>query len=169
MAENDFDYQEDLQNEGNDDSVDRNSRQFVRQLEEQAKAGKDAKREADAARREAENAKRELAFLKAGIDIESPTGKLFAKAYDGDSSIDSVKAAATEYGLIATSETADVKNDLDALSRVSQASAGSTGSVAPSALDGIRNAEGPADILRILQENNIPISNEQPSGWVSLV
>lgn len=49
---------------------------------------------------EAEAAQRKLAFIEAGIDVNSPTGKLFAKAYDGEFSLDAVKAAATEYGLI---------------------------------------------------------------------
>jgi hypothetical protein len=49
---------------------------------------------------EAVAAKRELAFIKVGIDVDSPTGKLFAKAYDGETSPEAVAAAAAEYGLI---------------------------------------------------------------------
>lgn len=170
MSEYDFDNEE-LDNSVEDESGEpsKDSRQFVRKLEQEAKAGKAAKREAEEAQREAANAKRELAFLKAGIDLESPTGKLFAKAYDGDTSLDAVKAAAGEYGLIPTSQTDEVKNDLDALNRVSQASSGSTGTIAPNALDAIRGASSPEEILKILQQNNISISNDQPGGWVSLV
>jgi hypothetical protein len=49
---------------------------------------------------EAEAAKRELAFLKAGIDLDSPGGKLLAKAYDGAPTVEAIKAAAVEYGVI---------------------------------------------------------------------
>ena len=170
MSEYDFDNEE-LDNTIEDESSEpsKDSRQFVRKLEQEAKAGKVAKREAEEAQREAANAKRELAFMKAGIDLDSPTGKLFAKAYDGDASVEAVKAAAGEYGLIPTSQTDEVKNDLDALNRVSQASAGSTGTIAPTALDAIRGAGDPAAILKILQDNGVAISNEQPGAWVSLV
>ena len=170
MSEYDFE-NEDIDTTIDDESGEpaKDSRQFVRKLEQEAKAGKAAKREAEEAQREAANAKRELAFLKAGIDLESPTGKLFAKAYDGDTSLEAVRTAASEYGLIPTSQTDEVKNDLDALNRVSQASAGSTGVITPTALDAIRGASDPAAILKVLQDNGIAISDEQPGGWVSLV
>ena len=162
---------DDLDTTTDDDSSEagRDSRQFVRDLEKQAKAGKQATREANEAKAEANAAKRELALMKAGIDLESPTGKLFVKAYDGEISPEAIKVAATEYGLIATSETPEVQSDLAALNRVSQASSGSTAAISSSALDDIRNAGSPEDILKILQNNNIAISNEQPGGWVSLV
>ena len=170
MSEYDFD-NEDIDTTIEDESGEpsKDSRQFVRKLEQEAKAGKAAKREADEAKLEASNAKRELAFMKAGIDLESPTGKLFAKAYDGETTLEAVRAAAGEYGLIPTSQTDEVKNDLDALNRVAQASAGSTGAVAPTALDAIRGAADPAAILKVLQDNGIAISNDQPGAWVSLV
>ena len=170
MSEYDLDNDDlDTTNEDETGEPSRDSRQFVRDLEKRAKAGKQAEREAEEAKREAANAKRELALMKAGIDLESPTGKLFVKAYDGEISVEAIKAAAGEYGLVPTSQTADVQNDLAALDRVSQASTGSTGSIAPNAIDAIRAAENPSDILRILQENNIAISNEQPGEWISLV
>ena len=171
MTDYDFDNEDNLDTTTEDESNEpsRDSRQFVRDLEKQAKAGKQAKREAEEAMREASNAKRELALMKAGIDLESPTGKLFVKAYDGEISVDAIKAAASEYGLVPTSQVAEVQNDLAALDRVSQASTGSTGSVPPSAIDAIRGASSPEDVMRILAENNIAISNEQPGGWISLV
>lgn len=56
-----------------------------------------------ASRLEKENAalKREIAFNASGIDLNSPIGKLFAKAYDGAPSVDAVKAAAIESGVLA--------------------------------------------------------------------
>ena len=171
MAEYDFEddglVEDSIEETGSESSKD--SRQFVRDLEKQAKAGKIAKREADEARAEADHAKRELALMKAGIDMNSPTGKLFVKAYDGEISVDAIKAAATEYGLIATSQTPEIQNDLAGIDRISQASAGASGSLTTSALDDIRNSKSPEDVLKILQANGISVSNEQPGGWVSLV
>jgi 23S rRNA U2552 (ribose-2'-O)-methylase RlmE/FtsJ len=48
----------------------------------------------------ARSAQRELALIKAGVDISSPTGRLFAKAYDGELDVDAVKTAAMEYGVV---------------------------------------------------------------------
>ena len=171
MADYDYDDEEILDStDAESGEPDRNSRQFVRKLEQDAKEGKRAKKEADEAKLEAQNAKRELALMKAGIDLESPTGKLFVKAYDGEITVEAIKAAAGEYGLIATSQTADVANDLAAIDRVSQASTGSGGSVPTSVIDEIRNPNNtPEDIYKILQANGVGISNEQPGGWVSLV
>ena len=129
-----------------------------------------AKREAESARSEADAAKRELALLKSGIDVNSPTGKLFAKSYEGELTAEAIKAEAEQYGLIPTSQTSEVKDDLSAIDRVSQASAGSQGFVAPTALDDIRNAEGDVNkILEILTKNGVPISNEQPQpGFIRI-
>ena len=171
MADYDYDDEEILDStDAESGEPDRNSRQFVRKLEQDAKEGKRAKKEADEAKLEAQNAKRELALMKAGIDLDSPTGKLFVKAYDGEITVEAIKAAAGEYGLIATSQTAEVANDLAAIDRVSQASTGSGGSVTTSVIDEIRNPNNtPEDIYKILQANGVAISNEQPGGWVSLV
>jgi len=171
MADYDYDDEEILDStDAESGEPDRNSRQFVRKLEQDAKEGKRAKKEADEAKLEAQNAKRELALMKAGIDLDSPTGKLFVKAYDGEITVEAIKAAAGEYGLIATSQTVEVANDLAAIDRVSQASTGSGGSVPTSVIDEIRNPNNtPEDIYKILQANGVGISNEQPGGWVSLV
>src|SRR6266566_2787510 len=57
-------------------------------------------RQADAAMAERDAAKRELMLMKAGIDLETPHGRLFAKGYDGDLTLEAVKASATDYGLL---------------------------------------------------------------------
>jgi hypothetical protein len=43
---------------------------------------------------------REIAMLRAGVDTESPVGKLFVKAYDGELTTEAVAAAATAVGAI---------------------------------------------------------------------
>lgn len=49
----------------------------LKELREAAKRGREAKAEAEAA-------KRELAFVRAGVDLDTPQGAMFAKAYDGE-------------------------------------------------------------------------------------
>ena len=64
----------------------------IKLLREKAEAG-------EKATRELAQAKRELAVLQSGIDVESPAGKLFLKAYDGDNTVEAIKAAAEEYAI----------------------------------------------------------------------
>ena len=141
------------------------SKNWRRKLEQDAKDGKRATREAEAAKQEAQQAKRELALMKAGIDLESGTGKLFAKAYDGEATPEAIKEAAQQYGLVPTSQTTGVQSDLSAIDRIARASAGAGATVTPSALDDIRIAANPEEFIKILQANGVSISNEQPGGW----
>ncbi|MCY4060578.1 MAG: hypothetical protein OXG44_21590 [Gammaproteobacteria bacterium] len=58
-----------------------------------------ARLEADAAqaRAEAEAAQREAAFMRAGVDIQTPQGQLFAKGYEGEMTNEAIQAG---YGAI---------------------------------------------------------------------
>lgn len=76
----------DQYNDDEDDDDDRAvnlSRKDIRALEASAKKG-----------RRAEALERENAFLKAGIDVESPVGQMFARGYDGDLTTAAIKASA---------------------------------------------------------------------------
>lgn len=164
MSENyteneDFSTEEELQETEASEAKDR---KWVRDLEKRAKGAEQAKAEADAA-------KRELAFLKAGIDTDTPQGKLFQKAYDGEFSVDAVRKAAEEYGVLAPIAPEIPAAELDALDRVSRAGATSSnaGLVDPLAL--MENAESPAEIIEILKKQGVVIDNEQPGQWKSLV
>lgn len=77
-------------------------------LRRAAKAGKAAKAEAD-------RLSREIAFLKAGIDTDSPVGTMFAKAYDGELTKEAVTAAFAALGVPAVqTPAADADADSDA-------------------------------------------------------
>lgn len=52
------------------------------------------------ARTEADQLRRENAMLKAGVDLESPVGKMFARAYDGELDPEMIKTGATEVGAL---------------------------------------------------------------------
>lgn len=63
------------------------------QLREYAERQKERADAAEAALAEAAEAKREIAFLRGGVDPDSPLGKLFVKGYDGDLTPDAVREA----------------------------------------------------------------------------
>lgn len=64
-------------------------------------AGGDNLAELRAAADRGRKLERENAFLRAGVDLESPTGKMFAKAYDGSlDDLAAVIASATEVGAL---------------------------------------------------------------------
>lgn len=86
----DFDLDDDidLDDEPDNDPNDRTPKA----LREAAKAGKQAK--AEAARLARENV-----MLKAGVDTDSPLGKIFAAGYDGELTKDAVKAAYAGLGV----------------------------------------------------------------------
>jgi hypothetical protein len=57
-------------------------------------------RELDDARAERDAAMRQLAFSRAGIDLDDPAAEWFMKGYDGDMTADAVKAAAIKARLL---------------------------------------------------------------------
>ena len=157
-TDEDFSDEQDAQAEGSDE---RNDRKWVRDLEKRAKG-------ADSAKAEAEAARRELAMLKAGIDLDTPQGKLFAKAYDGESTLDAVKAAAEEYGVIQAMNAIPAE-ELDAIDRVSRAGAVPASTPMDDPFTALNNAETPDQIIELLKKNGITIDNEQPGQWKALV
>jgi hypothetical protein len=84
MTEQTDDYNED---ESNEEPQQRNWR---RQLEADAKAGKEAVAALAEAQAATLAAQRELVMRRAGVDVESPLGQMFVKAYDGSNDVDSV-------------------------------------------------------------------------------
>ena len=141
--------------------------QWRKNLERKAK-------EADSAKAEAQAAKRELALLKAGIDLESPTGKLFAKAYDGEASVEAIKASATEYGLIGTESApaaptqaeASVSNDeLATHQRIASASAGANSGGQYDPRDAVNSSESVEEVLAILQKEGVKIDDSRPGQF----
>lgn len=167
---------EDFENEELEQEIsEQQDTSLIKDLRKKANDGQKAKREAEIATNEANAAKRELALLKSGVDVNSPTGKLFAKSYEGELTPEAIKAEAEQYGLIPTSQTSEVKEELNAFDRVSNASSGSQGYVAPTAMDELMKAGNAADggspeaILAVLSKYGVPISNEQPQpGFIRI-
>lgn len=124
------------------DGTDENKPNWRRQLEADAKAGREAQAQIDAANAETRKAQRELAMARAGIDINAPLGALFAKAYDGEVDVDLIKSefAKIQPGAPGLPQVSGAEQE--ALQRISQAQAGGTpgGAAVPdfaAELDGI--------------------------------
>jgi hypothetical protein len=84
---------------------------------------------------EFETLKREMAFTKAGIDLNVPMAKYFVKGYEGEVSPEAIRQAAEEANLIQPSKPQDVvdKAEQQAWSRLSKA--GSAGETNDQAVD----------------------------------
>lgn len=78
----------------------------LRDLREAAARGKEAKADAEAARRE-------LAFAKAGIDTDSPKGKMFVKAYDGELDSAAIKAQFDDLFGVPAAESTEVEDEAE--------------------------------------------------------
>lgn len=140
----------------------RTDRKWVRDLEKRAKAAEKAAAERDAAMRE-------LVMLKAGINPDSPQGKLFVKAYDGEPTLEAVKAAAQEYGVL-DAPTPDIPaEEIAAHQRVATTAAGAdvAGEDDPIAL--IQRAESAAEVLELVEKYGVAVSDTQPGGFRPLV
>lgn len=69
----------------------------LREQIDQARADADAAVEAE--RERATALERELAFTKAGVDTDSPAGKIFFKGYDGELDVEAIRASAATMNL----------------------------------------------------------------------
>lgn len=68
----------------------------IKELRDAAERGRKATQELD-------EMKREMAFLKAGVDMESKAGQLLFKAYDGDLETDLIRSEAEDLGVLTSS------------------------------------------------------------------
>jgi hypothetical protein len=167
MSDTDFDDIDDLDQE---EVEARNpAREQQRKTEKELKAAKQALKEASEKSSEGEQAKRELAFIKAGIDTNNPTAKLLLKTYDGELSMEAIKASGEEYGLIATSQTTQVAGELNQINQIANAGQGSSTSVPTSVVDEIKGATSPAEVLAVYAKNNMSVSYEEPGELFSVV
>lgn len=124
-----------------------------RQLREAEKARK----ELEAARAELETQKREIQFTKAGIP-ESGLGSLFRKAYDGESSVEAIRKAAEEYGILNTPQAPEAptasESELESLRRAQGATIGTSGTgpdLGQEFLARLAEADNPEAVMKIVQ------------------
>lgn len=111
-------------------------------------------------------ARRQLAFAKAGIDLEDPKMRYFVKGYDGELDAGAVRQAAIEAGFIqASSESQAAKAVQQAQDRVTIASAGaaiedSSEEAALSRMQAALEEGGMNAMLDVARQYGIPIGTE---------
>lgn len=102
---------------------------------------------------DAEAAKRELAFVKAGIDPNSPMSKYFMKGYDGELSPDAIRQAAVEAQLISPPEATPTQVEAAGWQKIAKIAAGSQTAQPPvDWSQRLQNAESPREVEAILAE-----------------
>jgi hypothetical protein len=137
----------DLDDQDDQGNLIRLSRDQIRGLESKAKRADDA--EARAA-----TAERELAFAKAGIDLNDSKLSYFRKGYEGDLDADQIRAAAAEAGFIAPPGGPADDADLVAQQRIAMAGSEAVAPADPSPLrDKLAAAQSEEEIMAIVNES----------------
>lgn len=152
MSEIDYDdFSDDDQTESQSNPV----RQRMKQLEKE-------NRETKKLLAELQNQAKELAFVKAGLDMNSPMAKYFVKGYDGDLTPEAIREAAMEAQLI-TPEPAVNEDDRKAWRETNRIASGSEVSPEPKGwAERINQAESEAELMSIFAEaqaQGIDLSN----------
>lgn len=117
----------------------------MREMEKQIKAY-------EAKAKEAEVAQRELAFVKAGVDLNNPAAKYFLKGYDGELTPESIREAAVEASLIPGSS-AQMPAEQQAWKRVANAAqAGATSEPPVDYAQRIAQAKNTDEVMQLLAQ-----------------
>jgi len=145
MSDFNDDYSDDDFTEQESTSGSNPVRQRMKQLEKELREAK--KQLADTA-----DVQKKLAFVEAGIPLDSPMAKYFIKGYDGELSAEAIRQAAEEAQLIApTPQVADT--DKQAWRETNRIAAGSEVSPAPPGwIDRINAANSEQEIMGIFAE-----------------
>ena len=142
-------YDDDLeQEEDANDKVVQLKRSQIRALEKKAKAHDDALVRLA-------TLERQLVFRDAGIPTDK-RGQLFMKAYDGDMTLDAVKAAAIDYEVIQP-DSADTTPETEAQDRLLKAAGGGDTPHKPDLEQAILNATTPEEVMRIVSQQGIKL------------
>lgn len=142
MSEIEYDdFSDDDQTESQSNPV----RQRMKQLEKE-------NRETKKLLAELQNQAKELAFVKAGLDMNSPMAKYFVKGYDGDLTPEAIREAAMEAQLI-TPTPAVNEDDRNAWRETNRIASGSEVSPEPKGwAERINQAESEAELMSIFAE-----------------
>lgn len=150
-----------------DEELDQNPiaqmRARIKELERESKDSKSALEEANKALGEYSSLKREMAFIKAGIDPADPRAKYFVKGYDGELTVEAIKAAAAEVQLLggAATQTLDVdRQQLQAHQQIGQASAQAINPDSEAAYEAaIRAARSDKEVVAIARQYGKPVAD----------
>lgn len=141
MSFDDFDNDDDQFEDGAPQEQQSEKRNPLRaEIRRLTKANKELQEKVDATG----TAARDLAFLKAGVDPDSPKAKYFVKAYDGDLTVEAIKAEAVAAGLVESQDdgAGDIPDDEQAAhKRTAENVAGATPAAARTIDDQIAEAQ----------------------------
>lgn len=120
--------------------------------------------------KELADARRELAFAKAGIDLNDPKVKYFVKGYDGEMSAAAVRQAAIEAGYVSAATPSAAASESNAMAaatqdRIATASAGAgiedlSEASALARLQEAMETGGMDAMLDVARQYGIPIGSE---------
>lgn len=132
--------------EGNTDQVERNPvRAQLRNLEAKNK-------ELEVKLAKATEAERKLAFVEAGVDLNTPLSRYFVKAYDGEMTSEAIRQAATEANLIGV-RNPEAQAEQNAWNRVQKAATANENSDGPvDWITKISNAKTQDEVLQIVTQ-----------------
>jgi hypothetical protein len=167
MSTQDF-VDDDLENDDQEVTQTSSTPNWRRKLEREAEEGKQAKAEAAAEKQKREVLERQMAFMQAGVDLDSPLGKMFAKGYEGDLTVDAIRTAGSEVGVVPTSQNPVVAAALQVSEQISQASSGAattpTVESYQSKLDALPWGDEAA-VLALVAEQGSEISFDEEITW----
>jgi hypothetical protein len=121
-----------------------------RELEARASAG-------DEAVAELAQLRRELSFRDAGVDPASKQGQYFMRGYDGEMTVDAIRAEAAELGLTGESQTSAVQTappvDYGAEQRIAMAATDAEPVTNPDLDALIRQTANPEELQAVMEAN----------------
>ncbi len=101
---------------------------------------------------EAQEARKEIAFIKAGLDMNHPMAKYFMKGYDGEISPEAISTALAEAQLI-TPQQQELETDKRAWQTSNKVAAGAESAPeGPSWIKRIQDAESESELTAIFAE-----------------
>lgn len=101
---------------------------------------------------EAAAAARELAFVKAGVDPDLPVAKYFMKGYDGEISVDAIRAAAVEAQIIRDVQAEQTQREAGAWDRSTKIASGASSEPEMDWVTRINQAKSPAEVESLLAQ-----------------
>lgn len=129
-------------------------RAHVKRLESQLKEAQDRAAEAEGLRRE-------LAFSKAGIDLNDAKVKYFVRGYDGELDADAIRKQAVEDGFLKAPDEPAPDPNLTASGRMDEAAAGEPDPARYAEFnERVKQAKSPDEILSISEEFGVLTSRQ---------
>lgn len=159
-------YESDERNDDDDDG-DGQQEQYAQLPVKDLRALRKAAKERDQQSAQMQSMQRELAFARAGLDLDNPQLKYFVKAYDGELTAEAIRTAAEEAGFVQPKQSGVTEDERQAHQRMDGAGAGAPGTGAEDKEEGLLALRGkPRDeIMGYLAKQGVPTSWNRPEDF----